>query len=89
MKMTSEHYAKLKELYAEQWTLIEHERREDWLRHHTKPKDLQKRLRWDFFWKIHSADRGPLMQELYSYLDDTHIDTALKRIVKEVKLACI
>ena len=42
------------------------------------------RFRWDLWW-ISSGNRSTdFIYELYDYLNDTHIDTALKRIVKEL-----
>lgn len=43
-------------------------------------KDPQVRARWDCFWAIDRKQRDPLVKELYEYCNDTHIDTALKRI---------
>lgn len=47
-----------------------------------KIKDFNVRLQWDWF---HFAMRGrtSFLNKLYDYLDDTHISTALKQIVKK------
>jgi hypothetical protein len=42
-------------------------------------KDLDKRYRWDLLWAAVSFDW--VNHYLYGYLDDNHIDTALKAIV--------
>ena len=43
-------------------------------------KDLEKRYRWDLF---HAAGLTRYACDvLYAYMDDTHIDTALRSIVK-------
>ena len=43
-------------------------------------KDLDKRYRWDLF---HAAGLTRYACDvLYAYMDDTHIDTALRSIVK-------
>ena len=48
-------------------------------------KDLDKRYRWDLLWmsKIKIGDgvgvKGDI--DLYAYMDDTHIDTALRALV--------
>ncbi len=49
----------------------------------SKIKDFDMRLRWDWLRStgIFSTDTS---RELYSYLNDSHIDTALKQIVKEI-----
>ncbi len=45
-----------------------------------KAKDVEKRLRWDF---SYSAKLTPFICDtLYSYANDTHIDTALRSIIK-------
>ena len=47
-----------------------------------KAKDVEKRLRWDLF---HAAKLNTWMcDNLYPYLHDEHVDTALKRIMKEI-----
>ena len=47
-------------------------------------KNIDKRLRWDL---TRAAGLTPyICSELYPYLDDTHIDTALRSIVKELSL---
>ena len=43
-------------------------------------RDVDKRYRWDL---LH-ASRFPVTS-LYSYLDDTHIDTALRNIVRPLE----
>jgi hypothetical protein len=46
-------------------------------------KDVEKRLRWDLSYK---AGLTPfLCDTIYQYADDSHIDTALKSIVKELE----
>ena len=44
-------------------------------------KDLNIRFAWDLFWGAKFKDN---CRYLYSYLNDDHITTALKRIVKEL-----
>ena len=39
------------------------------------------RFRWDALGAIPGRVREPLMKELYAYLNDSHIDTALKEIL--------
>lgn len=48
-------------------------------------KDVQKRLRWDLF-STSIPDRGNLCKELYEYMNDSHIDTALRNIMAELGL---
>lgn len=39
-----------------------------------------KRYRWDCLWSIDSKWKNEWFSEVYSYLNDNHIDTALKHI---------
>jgi len=50
-----------------------------------KIKSFDTRLQWDWF---HAAMRGrnSFLNKMYDYLNDEHIDTALKKIVKEINL---
>ena len=51
------------------------------------PKDLDMRVRWDCLYatKIKIGDGiGMDGLPLYAYLDDSHIDTALRNIMKEL-----
>ena len=44
-------------------------------------KDLDKRYRWDLLFAAGSFSRE-WTTEVYKYADDTHIDTALRSIIK-------
>lgn len=45
-------------------------------------KDLEKRLRWD--WLYAAVPSRWVCDNIYPYADDTHLDTALRRIVGEL-----
>lgn len=49
-----------------------------------KTKDVNMRYRWDLLWLgiRNNGNTGFLNEVLYSYLDDSHIDSALKYIVR-------
>ena len=49
-----------------------------------KAKDIEKRLRWDLFWAagLHTYTRDIL----YKYINDDHIDTALKNVVRKLEM---
>lgn len=48
------------------------------------PKDIEKRLRWDMMWG--AVNSSWVCDNIYPIgMHDTHIDTALKRIVKELE----
>lgn len=84
MKITPEH---LEELRKAVTPLDTPERRERYRQAGLADMDLNKRYRWDLLYgsKLKIGDgRGMSGLPLYAYLDDTHIDTALRRIVKSL-----
>jgi len=48
-----------------------------------KSKDVDKRVRWDMLYAAKLS--GWISDNLYGYMDDTHIDTALRRIMRELE----
>lgn len=48
-----------------------------------KTKDLNKRYRWDLFYHATRFERG--YRDELTYLQNSHIDTALRRIVKPIE----
>lgn len=48
-----------------------------------RPKVSAERLRWFLFWQIENA--AAIQKELYTYLNDNHIDTALRRYYRETE----
>lgn len=57
------------------------------LRNHGTYKDFEKRWQWDFLHASEFTERAKLLAKLYSYgCNDTHIDTALKRAMKELSV---
>jgi hypothetical protein len=86
MKMTAEHYetikAAMQTIQAED--ILAHR---DYIIAEGKARDVDKRLRWDCLYatKIKLGDgRGRSGLPVYAYLHDSHIDTALKQIMKEL-----
>lgn len=78
MKMKTEHYSQLK-------AMVESSRQFDNLMEYTSNGLSNMRYRWDCVWSIDSNIRRPLFDELYKYLNDDHIDTALRRITNTTK----
>lgn len=83
MKMTPEHYQTLKGMLQPLSARITPHRQ--YLVTEGKAKDLEKRLRWDLFYAAKASTWA--CDNLYSYLDDSHIDTALRSIVAELESA--
>jgi hypothetical protein len=87
MKIKSEHYSHLK---AEIEKLVKFKSKnavlayKESLKTDDRIKDLDKRFRWDLF-KAACLVRFTC-ENLYNYLNDDHIDTALKSIIKELNL---
>jgi hypothetical protein len=52
-----------------------------------KPEmDLNKRFRWDLLYSVTYSKRSEVINNIYTYANDIHIDTALKTIVRELGL---
>jgi hypothetical protein len=85
MKIKTEHYEAIKTAFQKLGAVTISGYR-DWLLspHNPRPaKDVEKRLRWDFLYTTPGSQW--VSDNLYPYLDDTHIDTALKSIVAEIE----
>jgi hypothetical protein len=76
MKMRKEHVAHIKAAVAKFDTDFHRSR-------YAAAGHSDKRYRWDLF--RHAGLIGWCCDELYSYLNDEHIDTALRSIVKPLK----
>ena len=86
MKMTQQHFDYVKNALAAVWTQEKHSAHRRFIENEGKAKDISQRLRWDW---VYYADLSPwICDTLYAYLDDTHIDTALKRAIKELRISC-
>ena len=78
MKMKPEHFERLKASMLEY-----HSVHPEFIDNLLSSDLSDKRKRWDWMWKTR-VENAPVSlwvaRELYGYLDDSHIDTALKRI---------
>ena len=83
MKIKPEHYETLKNAMAaiDPAKVAAHRQA---LANDPRVKDLDKRLRWDCMYaaKVNTF----VCDVLYNYMDDSHLDSALKAIVKELWL---
>ena len=83
MKMKPDHYNHMKSAIASIDTAKVASHKEA-LTHDARVKDLDKRFRWDL---SYAAKLTPwVCDNLYSYLDDSHVDTALRSIIRELDL---
>ena len=77
MKMKKEDYQYLKARLEHLTEKIQPHR--EWIIADGKAKDVEMRLRWDL---LHAAKiNGFIISTLYPYLNDSHIDTALRKIM--------
>ena len=81
MKMLPEHYAYMKQAISPNAKKIADHRK--FIINENKSKDVEMRLRWDLAYYAKLSQW--ISDNLYSYLNDAHIDTALKSIVKELE----
>jgi len=88
MKMKDEHYATLVQLLDDlvaSTTIVKLHQHREALKGDPKVKDLEMRFRWDLLYSANKEAMSALTRELYTYLNDDHIDTALRRYVSERK----
>ena len=82
MKMTEEHYQQFKELISHRFTKESYDK-------YQQARLSQTRWLWDSAYGHDLATRQSVARwisdYLYPYLSDNHIETALKRIAKEVE----
>lgn len=85
MKIKPEHFSQLKALIEplDTPTLRTRYQKRDFPRP-DNVKNLGMRYRWDLLYMIPACARRELFYEMYQYLNDDHIDTALRRIVPEL-----
>lgn len=79
MKMQQQHYDRLKQLIEQVLKDSSHTMQElrEW---YEKKGQTAQRFRWDLLWAIPQVNRQPWFDEVYQYLNDDHIDTALRKI---------
>jgi hypothetical protein len=82
MKMKHEHYNYIRESFEKsaQWSPLIRES----IANENKAKDHAKRLRWDMLYTVIGSRW--ICDNLYSYLDDSHIDSALRSIMRQFEL---
>ena len=85
MKIKPEHYNVLKSMIGQ----YSHDNREALLAHKALKlgKDPEKRFRWDLFYCARSVNPDKIaIVDSIQYLNSDHLDTALRRIVRELGL---
>jgi hypothetical protein len=82
MKVKKPHYDYMKHQIGHIWSQEKHENHTEFVRNEGRSKDVAKRVRWD--WSYYAGLTPWICSYLYSYCDDTHIDTALRQIMREL-----
>ena len=82
MKITPTHYQHMKAAIAAIATPAKVAAHRQFILNEGKSKDVEKRLRWDM--SYYSGLTPYICDNVYSYADDTHVDTALRQIMLEV-----
>ena len=91
MKITEDDYKKFQKwihVWMHEYGLKKLREYKEGLKNDQRVKDIDKRFRWDILYatKIKIGDgegqHGDI--NLYSYMDDSHIDTALRHIMKSI-----
>lgn len=80
MKIEQAHYDHIKQALAPHAADLQAHRKS--LKGDYRIKDVEKRLRWDASFRY--VGSRWVCDTLYSYLDDTHIDTALRSVFREL-----
>ena len=83
MKITEEDYNTIRDEVAKLDVTLINKHKETVLAS-GKFKNFEERIRWDILSACHLSSF--ISETLYKYLNDDHIDTALRSIVKELKL---
>ena len=82
MKIKPEHYAYMRDTIRTAFTSEQVQAHRAAVIAEGKSKDIDKRVRWDL---SYGAKLTPwVCANLYSYVDDSHIDTALRLIVRDI-----
>jgi len=82
MKMEWEHYCHLRDAISKVWTQEKHNLHRQFIVNEGKSKDVERRLRWD--WLYYAQMSSWICANLYPYINDNHINTALKRIMADL-----
>jgi len=84
MKIKPEHYSILRDAIHKAAYAVDMEAYLAEVQSDPRVKDAHKRMRWDL---LHASTLSSnwIVDNLYQYADDSHIDTALKAAMKELR----
>ena len=81
MKIKQEHYEYIKQEIKKNWRYSDQIKQA--IKNAKNYKDFNKRFRWDMFWLAGLSKYAS--DNLYTYCNDDHIDTVLRKIIKELE----
>lgn len=81
MKMTDKHVAQLEAMIRNEFPDI---MVDDHIKQLSQIGLSEKRIYWDLLWAVPFSVRITWFDEVYTYLTDDHIYTALKKVVKNL-----
>ena len=82
MKITPAHYQHMQAAIAAIATPAKIAAHRQFIVNEGKAQDVEKRLRWDL--SYYSGLTPFIFENVYSYANDDHVDTALRSIMKEL-----
>ncbi len=82
MKINAEHYSHMRNAIARIATPEKIAAHRQFIVNEGKAKDVEKRLRWDL--SYYAGLTPYICDNVYAYADDSHVDTALRAIVREL-----
>jgi len=83
MKITQQHFDHIKSSISAIWTQEKHDCHRQFILNEGKAKDVEKRLRHD--WIYYAGLSAWICDNLYGYMNDTHIDTALRNVMIDLQ----
>lgn len=84
MKISKEVYNTLKDSFKCHITVEQIEKQKAFIKEEGKSKDPSMRLRWDAYWYVRMLDESVKAMFQERGITDAHIDTCLRRVMKEL-----
>ena len=82
MKIELHHFYHIKDAIADRVSYAAYDQYKQSIILEGKAKDVSKRVRWDLAYMTIGSEW--ICDNIYSYADDSHLDTALKKAIKQI-----
>lgn len=82
MKITAEHFNHISTAISDAFSAADVDKHREFIIKEGKAKDIEKRLRWDICYATPGLNTW-VCDNIYSYADDAHVDTALKAVMRK------